>query len=175
VNQSSDGCSSRGPRLSSSSGCELEGLGLPQIPEINIENFFERLGDVSLPEEVYAMFDGVLLPQIVKARRLKWSCNETWLLELDGHLPLCPDSTARSRDARRAMVQIGWVRSCTTSQSSGLTQHHLLRKSFASRLNWPARLTYMAPARSAVVAHSNANCHLWCLVLCHQALLMMTF
>ena len=107
VSQSSAGCSSRGPRLSSSSsssGCELEGV--PQIPEINIENFFERLGDVGLPEEVYALFDGVLLPQIAQAQRLKWSCNETWLLELDGDLPLCPDSTARSRDARRAVVQI---------------------------------------------------------------------
>ena len=149
LSQSSAGCSSRGPRLSSSSsnGCELKGL--PQITEMNIENFFERLGDVGLPQEVYALFDGVRLPRPAHGTLVVLLC--------------------RSQ-----------VRSCTTSQSSGLTQQHLLHKSSAGQLNCPAQLaylclTYMAPARSAVVAPSNVNCHLWCLVLYHQALLMMTF
>ena len=98
---SSGSSSSSGSSASESSSSDSDDADdeeeISKRPWINIERYFEQIGDTGLPEEVTAMFDGKSLPGISECRRLKCSFNETWLLELDADLPLCANSTARSR------------------------------------------------------------------------------
>ena len=71
-----DSTGSSGSESDCSSSSDAGGsLRAPEHPWINIERFFESLGDVGLPHEVAAVFDGDGVPSLSTARRLKWSFN----------------------------------------------------------------------------------------------------